>query len=129
MWSSSTFCAHPDYHSNIPEPDCEEATLIQVYFKNQVLDKVCDPASFTTVFISGKSLHERKPVCGVFERSLVEGLASPGGSIYNFWLAPDDGAQFILSMKEDLYDAVELVNTHNGGSKNRATKQFRVSLR
>ena len=128
MWSSSTFCAHPDYHSNIPEPDCEEATLIQVYFKNQVLDKVCDPASFTTAFISGESKNKNSPVCGVFERSLIEGLASPG--VRNFWLAPDDGGQFILSMKEDLYDAVELVNTHAGGIEgNRATKQFRISLR
>ena len=128
MWSSSTFCAHPDYHSNIPEPDCEEATLIQVYFKNQVLDKVCDPASFTTAFISGESKNKNFPVCGVFERSLIEGLASPG--VHNFWLAPDDGGQFILSMKEDLYDAVELVNTHAGGIEgNRATKQFRISLR
>ena len=134
MWSSSAFCSHPDYHSNIPEPDCEEATLIQVYFKNQVLDKVCDPASFITVLISGEYLDERFPVCGVFDRSLVEGLASPGGWPANYWLAPVGGGQFILSMKEDLYDAVELVNTHAGEinkkvSGNRATKQFRISLR
>ena len=127
MWASNEFCSHPDYHSNIPEPDCGVAKLSQVYFKNQVLDNVCDPALSITAVVSGDTLNNNFRVCRVLKRSLVEERSS--GGQFSYWLAPNGGGQFILSMKEDLYDAVELVNTHNSNYKDRATKHFRVSLR
>ena len=127
MWTSAEFCSHPDYHSNIPEPDCGVPKLIQVYFKNQVLDKVCDPAVTITAVVSGDSFNDNYRVCRVLKRSLVEERSN--GWQYNYWIAPDGGGQFMLSMKEDLYDAVELVNTHHLMYRDRATKHFRVSLR
>ena len=127
MWASAEFCSHPDYHSNIPEPDCGVPKLIQVYFKNQALDNVCDPTVSITAVVSGDSFNDNFRVCRVLKRSLVEERSS--GGQYNYWLAPASGGHFIISMKEDLYDTVQLVNMHNGRSRSRATKKFRVSLR
>ena len=49
----------------------------------------------------------------------------------NYWLSPNQkaGAEFILDMGcEDLFNTVELVNTHNNGAKDRSTKKFQVFL-
>ena len=49
----------------------------------------------------------------------------------NYWLAPDkmDGAEFVLSLGcERTVNWVELVNTHNGGHRDRATREFKVFI-
>ena len=97
MWASNEFCSHPDYHSNIPEPDCGVAKLSQVYFKNQVLDNVCDPAVSITAVVSGDSFNDNYRVCRVLKRSLVEERSS--GGQHNYWLAPASGGHFIISTR------------------------------
>ena len=49
----------------------------------------------------------------------------------NYWLAPDqkDGGEFVLSLDcEREVNWVELVNTHNGGHRDRATKELKVFI-
>ena len=48
-----------------------------------------------------------------------------------FWLAPDrqDSAEFVLDLGcQETVNLVELVNTHNGGSRDRSMKEFKVFL-
>ena len=48
----------------------------------------------------------------------------------NYWLAPDQGGEFVLDMGCKVFlNTVELVNTHNAGLKDRSTKRFQVFLR
>ena len=48
----------------------------------------------------------------------------------NYWLAPkQSSAEFVLDLGcEKISNMVELVNTHNGNHRNRATKEFKVSI-
>ena len=50
----------------------------------------------------------------------------------NYYLTPDqqDGGEFLLDLGcEESFETVELVNTHNAGSRDRSTKGFQVFLR
>ena len=50
----------------------------------------------------------------------------------NYWLTPDKatGQEFMLDFgTEKTFNLVQLVNTHNGFSKDRSAKEFKVYLR
>ena len=62
--------------------------------------------------------------------SPVEKGPSPSSHI-NYWLAPNykDEAEFVLSLGcEQTVNLVELVNTHNGFARDRATKELKVFI-
>ena len=64
------------------------------------------------------------------EKLLTRSLKEIHGK--NYWLTPDKatGQEFMLDFgTEKTFNLVQLVNTHNGFSRDRSAKEFKVYLR
>ena len=74
--------------------------------------------------VSGDGFDQRFKV----EFALHHAYKEEGG---NYYLSPEqDGGEFLLDLGcEDSFETLELVNTHNAGSRDRSTERFQVFLR
>ncbi|WP_193771144.1 putative Ig domain-containing protein, partial [Candidatus Magnetaquicoccus inordinatus] len=77
--------------------------------------------------VVGVSLNGNDPQWGVAK--LVDGSYAENGNPSDYWLSPEDGSWVQVDLGQShLIDKIDLINTHNGGSNERSTQNWRLQI-